>query len=125
MSRIICLAAMLLLLWGCAEVPPKSFLTLIEGHLVWEHPGVACPGLDEWQYAGCHRLMGDGTSIIYYSPSWNEDARQHELEHVLGMVHGPWVRGEHGACAEVLVGGKTRWKYGDVLCNLNWVTRKQ
>lgn len=125
MNRMIFgLIVTLTFLSGCAEVPPQSFLTMIDGHLVWEHPGVPCPGLDERQYSGCHMKMSDGTSLVYYSPWWDEDARQHELSHVLGMRHGPWVHGKDGACTEVLVSGKTRWKPGEIMCRLNWVTRK-
>lgn len=49
--------------------------------------------------------------VIFY-PRYDQHARQHELDHVAGMRHGPWVHG----CALITVGGHTAWWVGNYIC---------
>lgn len=86
-------------------VAPLRFM-VHKGQLIVEYPGKRCPD----GQAGCHR---ETEKAIYYL---DEEAKQHELEHVDGMRHGDWLQGGGMKCAKVTISGETHWRVGEWIC---------
>jgi hypothetical protein len=125
---LICL--LVALLAGCAAQAPAPTAELPwtvyrDGNggevRVLEMAGHECPSImsgdaPAGSAGGCATLKP--TYVIFY-PRGDMNARAHELEHVAGMRHGPWVQAHADSlpCAVVTDGGRgTPWKAGDVLC---------
>lgn len=90
---------------ACTSTVPQ-FVSNQHGVLVINYPGCKCP---DNEMAGCYNPI---QKAIWYE---NEITRGHELEHVDGMRHGPWIKGTLN-CAQVTVAGNTRWKVGEWIC---------
>lgn len=91
--------------FGTAYAEPLRFM-VHKGQLIVEYPGKRCPD----GQAGCHR---ETERAIYYL---DEEAKQHELEHVDGMRHGDWLQGGGARCAKVTIQGETHWRVGEWIC---------
>ncbi len=69
----------------------------------------SCPGGTE----GCYDPV---RHAIYYP---RIEDREHELDHAVGMRHGPWARQGGNwpwMCARVTVSGPTHWRVGETIC---------
>jgi hypothetical protein len=65
---------------------------------------------------GCATLVP--AYVIFY-PDGDANARRHELDHVAGMRHGPWMPAHIDGmpCTVVTSAGRnTQWKPGDLMC---------
>jgi hypothetical protein len=65
--------------------------------------------------AGCAMNVGEHWVLIF--PSNSPKILAHEKEHACGMTHSAWVAPSlWSQCAEVLDGGQTERKRGELLC---------
>ena len=109
--------AMLLaaLITGCAQIQTRvTWQKDREGVLVQvlEISGAPCPAeLYARGNDGC--ALQEPVRVVFYR---GEEARQHELEHIGGMVHGPWNQRGDRLCTTILQPGHSGMNAGDELC---------
>lgn len=101
---------------GCTSLAPiPEFTETHCGKLVLMLPDRidACP----LGTGGCAWEAGVNAWAITY-PSNSASVKEHEIEHVCGMIHRqPWVSpGLFKTCAEVTEGGSTPWLPGQIMC---------
>ena len=105
-----------LILAGCVA-PGQAYESALCGRQVTYHPDDLKPCARG--ATGCTLQSGQEAYHVYYS-SLDSGVMEHEKEHVCGMRHRePWVNVSGNACTEVLEGGGTAWKKGDIMCRLN------
>ena len=107
-----------LLLMGCMDDGAK--ITVVQGPhgdpvQVLEMAGTECPDVfDKGVSGGCATLQP--IYVIFY-PRDDENARNHELEHVQGMRHTmPWQAYGNRSCVRVTATGRSTWNVGDLIC---------
>ena len=102
---------------GCMDDGAK--ITVVQGPQgdpvqVLEMAGTECPDVfDKGISGGCATLQP--IYVIFY-PRDDRNARQHEMEHVQGMRHGPWQPHGKWVCARVTNAGRSDWPPGGLLC---------
>lgn len=90
-GSLVVLALAVLALSGCATVEPRTEKRLVGDKLItvhFDHPATPAACGENW--AGCNFPLG-GTTVYVRSPVAGHTVK-HEIAHVDGMRHGPWVR---------------------------------
>ncbi len=104
-----CMVLLALALAGCGTQAP--FVTVEGGYTVLHVPTVdgtkVCTG------PSCFAKID---FVIFYQ---DEHDKEHELDHVRGLRHGPWMRMSGKNCATVSDGGTTHFKTGGYICRAN------
>ena len=95
------------LLAGCAQAP---YIAYVDGLAVLHVPGGECPIEGQRSANGCYVRVD---AAIFYD---DKPTMLHERDHVLGLVHGPWVQLSGRNCAKVMAAGKTAWVPGEFIC---------
>ncbi len=107
---LLLLLLILISLSACSIAPPT--VKTHEGIAYIDAPGVPCP--DNPSTGGCIEYRP-----TIYRPVNDAAAEAHELEHLLGMRHGPWMSYGTISCAIVTISGTTNWKIGDLMCRVH------